>query len=507
MKRPVLAVGAGLLVTGLVAAPSQAATGTDSTRLRSAVTVNGIFEHLQAFQDAAALSTPSFGYPTRVDGSPGFTASVDYAARVFREAGYDVRVEPFTFDRYVETADVVLQQTAPVATSYLPNVDVITMEYSPAGSVAGAVQAVDLVIPPGATAGTSTSGCEAADFAGFTPGNIALIQRGTCTFRAKVENAAAAGAVGVIIFNEGQPGRQETLNGTLGAPLGPVPAVGIGYELGAALAATAGLRMRIGVSAEVRSTESFNVIADSRTGRSDRTVVVGAHLDSVTEGPGIQDNGSGSAAILELAQQFSALGIAPRNKVRFALWGGEEFGLLGAEAYLAGLSTTQLKGIALNLNFDMIASPNYVRFVYDGNGSATPAAGPNGSGVIEDVFLQYFAAQGLASKPTAFDGRSDYGPFIDRGIPAGGLFTGAEGIKTEAEAAVYGGTAGAAYDHCYHQACDDIGNVNREAMDQMSDAMAHTVLQFAMTTSAVNGTGKAATTKSDLDYKGSRLRK
>jgi Zn-dependent M28 family amino/carboxypeptidase len=173
------------------------------------------------------------------------------------------------------------------------------------------------------------------------------------------------------------------------------------------------------------------------------------------------------------------------------------------------LSSRQIKDIAVNLNFDMVGSPNFVRFVYDGDGSNTPLAGPNGSAVVEDVFLDYFGLQGLQTEATAFDGRSDYGPFIAVGVPAGGLFTGAEGIKTEAQAAVYGGTAGVAYDPCYHQACDTFKNNSDTALDQMSDAAAHSVLTFAMTSSAVNGTdkGKAWGHTEDLDFWGSQLQK
>jgi Zn-dependent M28 family amino/carboxypeptidase len=156
----------------------------------------------------------------------------------------------------------------------------------------------------------------------------------------------------------------------------------------------------------------------------------------------------------------------------------------------------------------MVASPNFVRFVYDGDGSGTGTKGPNGSGNIEKVFNSYFASQGLATDPTAFDGRSDYGPFIDRGIPAGGLFTGAEGVKTAAQAAVYGVTAGVAYDHRYHQLCDNISNLNNTALDQMSDGIADAVLQFAMTSSDVNGTAKASTqATASTNFFGSLLRK
>jgi Zn-dependent M28 family amino/carboxypeptidase len=142
----------------------------------------------------------------------------------------------------------------------------------------------------------------------------------------------------------------------------------------------------------------------------------------------------------------------------------------------------------LNLNFDMIASPNFVRFVYDGDGSDTPTAGPAGSAQIEQVFLNWFASEGLATTPTAFDGRSDYGPFIARGAPAGGLFTGAEGIKTAAQAAVYGGVAGLAYDPCYHQLCDNITNLNSTAFDQMSDGAATALVVFGFTKQAVTAT-------------------
>jgi Zn-dependent M28 family amino/carboxypeptidase len=364
----------------------------------------------------------------------------------------------------------------------------------------------DIVLP---SPGGSTSGCEASDFPAAVAGKIALIQRGTCTFRQKAENAQAAGAIGVVIFNEGDTEeRSGILFGTLDPPQMMLPVIGTSTAVGQELLAT-GTAVRIAVTAVVIPTESANVIADTRSGRTDRTVVVGAHLDSVTEGSGINDNGSGSATILEVAKQLSTLGVKPVNRVRFAWWGGEEFGLLGAEHYVSTLPAKELKDIALNLNFDMVGSPNFVRFVYDGDGSATGTKGPSGSGNIEQVFLDYFASQRLPVEATAFDGRSDYGPFIDRGIPAGGLFTGAEEIKTAAQAAIYGGTAGIALDPCYHAACDTYPtNLNDTALDQMSDATADAVLQFAMTSSAVGGTGKSSSSKeASTELKGSSLRK
>ncbi|MET3921537.1 M28 family peptidase [Arthrobacter sp. UYEF20] len=194
------------------------------------------------------------------------------------------------------------------------------------------------------------------------------------------------------------------------------------------------------------------------------------------------------------------------NKVRFAFWGGEEDGLIGSDYYVSQLSARELKDQALNLNFDMVGSPNYVRYVYDGDGSSYGAAGPDGSGFVEKVFLDYFASQNLPAAATAFDGRSDYSGFIANGIPAGGLFTGAEALKTPEEAAVFGGTAGAPQDACYHAACDSIGNVNTTVLEQMADAVAHATLTFAKTKSAINGTA-AGKGFADLEFKGhSRLK-
>ena len=155
---------------------------------------------------------------------------------------------------------------------------------------------------------------------------------------------------------------------------------------------------------------------------------------------------------------------------------------MGSEAYMASLPQAERDKIAAMLNFDMVGSPNFVRFVYDGDlsDSEPPEGGaPAGSAEIERLFLDYFESQGLATEPTAFDGRSDYGPFIFAGIPAGGLFTGAEEIKTPEQAAIYGGVAGQPYDPCYHLGCDDLGNLNNVALDQMSDAAAHATITLA----------------------------
>ena len=159
------------------------------------------------------------------------------------------------------------------------------------------------------------------------------------------------------------------------------------------------------------------------------------------------------ASQLVLAEELSSEGHVPAQRIQFAFWGAEELGLIGSSRYVNSLSSSEQREILWNLNFDMVASPNFARFIYDGDGSSFGSPGPNGSDLIESEFQSFFEQQGLAFEATAFDGRSDYGPFIMAGIPAGGLFTGAEGIK-DAGQSVYGGSVGEPFDACYHLECD-----------------------------------------------------
>ncbi|WP_222863213.1 M20/M25/M40 family metallo-hydrolase [Agromyces mariniharenae] len=505
-----------------------AAVPTDTSALRNAVNADEIMQQLEGLQQIADANGG-----TRASGTPGYDESIEFIQTQLEAVGYEVTVQPFEFNSFRELSDPVFQQVSPNPTDYVQGEDFFTAEYSGSGNVTAPLEAVDLVLPPGAAASTSNSGCEPEDFAGFTIGNIALVQRGTCDFSVKAHNAAEAGAAGVIIFNEGQEGRQETLNPTLGDQFSDdLPVIGTSFAIGndlAALLEQGEVVIHLETETEIElDVPTANLIAETPTGRDDRVVMAGAHLDSVPDGPGINDNGSGSATLLETALQMAELDIAPRNTVRFAWWGAEEAGLVGSQFYVDSLSKKQAQQIQLYLNFDMIGSPNYGRFVYDGSGDAFGIKGPTGSGNIERVFEEYFASQELASEPTAFDGRSDYDAFITRGIPAGGLFTGAEDAKEADEVALYGGLstfegAPVSYDPCYHQACDSmdpiddgadaelyealndaydgalewngtITNVNQTGLEEMADATAHAILTFAMSTSSVSGTAKASPT-------------
>ncbi len=491
MKRLFLIVSAIATVVMLIGASVAIAdpNNNNSAKLRAAVTSEGVFEHLEAFSAFAAANNGN-----RLSGTTGYDVAAAYVADKAQAAGYDVSMQEFQFLFVADRTAPVLSQIAPTPTNYVNGVDFQTMTYSGSGDVTAPLVAVDLLIPP---VGGSTSGCEAADFAGFPVGAIALVQRGTCTFRAKVDNAAAAGATAVIIMNEGNtPARSGLLAGTLSPPLAAILAVGTSFALGDSLrnGVTSGptgrtMRVRVDMIAENRTTT--NVIAETPGGDPDNVVVVGAHLDSVSVTAAMNDNGSGSAAILEIAEQMAK--VKPRNKVRFIWFGAEEFGLIGSTFYVNSLTAAERESIALMLNFDMLGSPNFVRFVYDGDNSTFPA-GPGGnlagspeSGIVESVFNHYFAAQGLASAPVALGGNTDYRPFLLAGITIGGLFTGAGGIKTDAEAAIFGGTAGQPYDPCNHLPCDDLDNIDQTVLGEMSDAAAHSVITFAQSTAILNG--------------------
>jgi len=474
---------AALTAVPAVAGPRSCTKRTNDTiaKLLECVTLAGVREHQAALQEIADDNGGN-----RFAGLPGHDASVEYVVDRLEAAGYDPTVQPFDYLAFTPLGPSELEQAAPNQITYTEGVDFGLIDQSDPGDVTAAVTSVDLQLGLG---NTSTSGCEAADFAGFPAGNIALLQRGSCTFELKAENAAAAGAVGIVIFNQGNlddpsrlgiPAVTLTANNTSG-----IPVLGTTYALGAELALTAGLEMRVFANSLREIKTTYNVLAEL-AGTSDTVVMVGGHLDSVSAGPGINDNGSGSAAILDIAEAMRK--VEPVNTVRFAWWSAEESGLVGSDFYVNSLTADELDDIALYLNFDMIGSPNYVRFVYDGDGTVGPA-GPPGSEAIEDLFVDFYDDRGLESEPTAFDGRSDYGPFIAEGvdIPAGGLFTGAEGIKTDAQVAVYGGVAGEQYDPCYHEACDTFANNNNAVLDLNSDAIAFATLTYAMDTSSVTG--------------------
>lgn len=502
MRKTLLAAIA-VLAAALIVAPAASAIDKVKTgKLRKGVTLDGILEHERAFQDIALANDDN-----RAATTPGYDASVEYVANKLRRAGYRVTLDPFSFPSWVKNGPSTFQRTdVDPDVTYVEDTDYIVAQFAAGADVAGPIFVVgNTQIPPAGGPGTSVSGCAPADFAGIPAGAVALIQRGTCPFTQKYENAQAAGAAATLIFNDGFEGREAPLATTAGFD-NDIPAAMISNDIGEALAAAPGAAVRLAVDATTTPNEEINVIADSVKGDKDRTIVVGAHLDSVAEGPGINDNGSGSSGILEIAEQIAKLPENPRNRLRFAFWGAEESGLVGSTAYVTEqVENGKIGQIEANLNFDMIGSPNFVRFVYDGDLSDSPpppSGAPAGSAQIEGVFNRFFDRQGQAYLPTAFDGRSDYGPFIANGVPAGGLFTGAEGRKTPEQEAVFGGVAGMQFDPCYHQACDTFFNLSYPALDQMSDAAAHTTWTLARSKSPVTSAQAAKAKKAKRAKRG-----
>lgn len=436
------------------------------------------YRHLQKFQ---AIADANDGH--RAAGSPGHDASAEYVYKLLKKAGYKVTKQQFSFT-YTETLAEKLSVLSPSPR----DIGISAMSYTkstPEGGIEAAVENVPV---------DGTTGCEAADYASGTfTGKLALIRRGGCDFAAKQAAAAEAGAVGALIFNN----EEGELSGTLGGPENAkIPTGGLTKADGEQLAKDVAAG-EVKVSFEVRELqeerETDNVVAETPGGDADRTVMLGAHLDSVTEGPGINDNGSGSAALIETALELADAtrygkhnphdrkSDQPRNKVRFAWWSAEENGLLGSEEYVAKLSEADRKKVALYLNFDMVASPNAAQFIYDGDDSdgQGEGPGPEGSAQLERDINRFLDREDEPYEGTDFDGRSDYGPFIAVGIPSGGTFTGAEGIKTKAQAKKFGGEAGVAYDACYHAACDDLGNLDMKAFDTNIDIVANAVGTYA----------------------------
>lgn len=489
----VTAAATAALLGAMASPPAYAEPNNNTVRkLTNAVTVDGVVEHLEAFQEIADANGGD-----RAAGRPGYEASVDYVVEQLEAAGYDPTVQEFPFTYAEEFSE--LERISPFPRVFEQGSEFLRNTFD-SGTPEGTATGTLFVIP----AADATDGCEAGDYAGMAAGQIALIQRGGCGFAVKALAAQAAGASGAIIYNN-TAGMINMIGDATGLT---IPVVFASQVAGENLATTpcATVRVEVDFTAEQRTT--YNVLAETASGDDDNTVMAGAHLDSVQDGAGINDNGSGSAALLETAIQMAK--VKPTNTVRFAWWGAEEEGLLGSEYYVEQLSDEEAEDIALYLNFDMVASPNYMFGIYDGDnsgGTAAPGFIPEGSAQIEDVFEKFYADRGEPSQDSEFSGRSDYGPFIAVGIPAGGLFTGAEVPKTAAEAALYGGVAGASYDPCYHEPCDNlvgagqdvalydqlredytlIGNVNVHALDVNSDAIATAILTFAYDTSTVNG--------------------
>jgi hypothetical protein len=481
-------------------------------KLVDCVTKDDLWAHMVKFQQIADANPGADGHPSRNSGEPGYKASADYVAKVMRAAGYKVTLQEYKFDYFSFVGTPLMREDSPTPESFGLGTD-----FNP-GPVAGSATAKMLqpaggIVVPATPNPSSASGCAASDFAGFTPGNIALIQRGTCTFAEKVANAEAAGASAAVIFNEGNPGRTALFSGSL-AGTEKIPVLFTSYAVGTQLLAQYVPGSAPVLTVDVKAIEDpnrsdWNVIADSRGGDPNNILVVDAHLDAIY-GAGMLDNASGSATILDIAQQLKNTNT--RNKLRFIWFGGEELGLLGSDYYVNVNPPADLAKIKFDLDADVTATPNYVAGVLDPKdgvdlfqrnpGTPMPPSIWAPSAIGRDYGIDYLNSIGKNHILFSADG-TDAFMFQQAGIPASGVLTGQDCCKLASDVALFGGfegnfegtvpgTDGGCVDNPFRW-CDNLSNNDPDVLTWMSKTFANMVGHMAYDTqvfdSAKNGGG------------------
>lgn len=467
--------GAVLAVAVLLGGCSSAPTpAKDLARdLANKVTVDGMYVHLRKLQEIADANNRS-----RADGTPGYDASVDYVAQTLRDKGFDVQTPEF--ERLAVASPGKPTLTAAGRTYPVDQASLLTP------TPKGGLRAVTL-------RPQKPAGCTAADYGMRTMTNaIAVVDDTGCSIVDKQNTAVAEGALGLLVVSN---------PGTSGSPKGlftagyyralTVPVAVIDADADAALRRTEA-PVLLTLDAKAAMAKSRNVLAQTRTGDTRNVVMAGAHLDTVAGSPGINDDGTGVAALLETA---AALGGQAQitNAVRFTFWGAEEAVLAGSTKYVQSLNRDQLNDIALYLNVDLLGSPNAGFFTYDGDqsGQANPDVPadtvPIGSAGIERTLAGYLNLAGIRPADMPLGKANDYSPFLDAGVPIGGATTGAAQRKTELQARLWGGTAGVAFDRNYHLPGDTVDNVNRDALAVTGPGVAFAVGTYAQSIEGVNG--------------------
>jgi hypothetical protein len=522
-----LCVAAGLLAPATAGAVSSngCANRVNDTpeKLVPCIRTDDLWGYMTHFQAIADANLGPDGHASRNSGEPGYKASVDYVAGLMRQAGYNVKIQPYTFDYFAYQGTPSMSEISPTAHDYA-----LVSEWNPGRSTGSATAdlqpAGGIVIP---SPGGSTSGCVPSDFTGFVAGRIALIQRGTCTFSLKIQNAQNAGAAGVIIFNEGNtPARTGVFSGSLSS-VPPIPVAFTSFSAGQALFneyqsavanGTALPRMSLSVQGiHDPNRQDWNVIAESKGGDPSHVLVVDAHLDAIY-GAGMLDNASGSATILDIAQTMRKA--HPLNKLRFIWFGGEELGLLGSSFYVNSLSPTDLGHIFYDIDSDVTATPNYDIGILDpaavdffGRTASTPpcSVAPPGvtcfpdsvygpSQISRDQSIAYFNSIGknhILFSPVGTDAYN----FNVAGIPASGLLTGQDCCKTQEEVNLFGGSLGnydgnipsfdgGCVDNPFRW-CDNLSNNDPNVLTFMSQALANTVVRMAFDRSVAGATDVA----------------
>ncbi|MCI4011775.1 M28 family peptidase [Brevibacterium sp. ZH18] len=477
---------AGLVLGGMTPALATGTAGpTEHTDM--GVTGDAVMNHLQKISD---ISTAHADEGFRALGTPGYKEAVEYVEKTLEATGaYNVKRQDLEHEsQKFPTVEV--------------SVDGQALKVIPASFTEGTTEPLTdlpVVLPVDddySDLASGQLGCASSDFDDSAKGALVLVARGTCAFGEKTQAATDAGAAAVILYNNDTSAPDEDLNATLGERIkNGAPTVGASYNVGNDLltavqeaGADEAPLADFTLETEYTTETTWNVIAETKAGDHDNVQMLGAHLDGVDEGPGVNDNGSGTAALLASAEALAKQPTDPDNAIRFGWWAAEEEGLVGSTHYVESLSKPELAKVKSYMNFDMIGSDNYIVGTLDSDGSDVPIPDgvnvPEGSAELEKIFTDYFADNDQKNVGTDFSGRSDYQAFIDNGIPASGLFSGADGTKTEQEAEWFGGTAGDKHDTNYHQATDTIENVNKDSIDIFAPAIAYSVHTLAYDLSA-----------------------
>jgi hypothetical protein len=479
------------------------------SKLVECIQTADLWAHLEAFQAIADANPGPDGKASRNSGEPGYKASVDHVVDLMTKAGYDVTIQKYKFDYFAYAGIPDLGEVSPIVHDY--NLGVDWLPGKSVGNTKALLQPAGGIVIPPTPVSSSTSGCTSADFSGFTAGHVALIQRGGCNFGVKILNAVAAGATGVIIFNEGNPGRQGLLSGSIvdanGNPF--IPTIPVAFTTFAVASTpppdgqgllnqfSAGTAPSMNVSVQGivnHDADDYNVIAESKGGDKNHVLVIDAHLDAIY-GAGMLDNATGSTAILDIALKMK--NVNPLNKLRFIWFGGEELGLLGSRFYVNNLTSTEASHIGYDLDADVFGTPNFIIGILDPAAPdffsrTVPATFPNrvykASQVSRDQSVSFFDNLGLNHELLSPNG-TDAFSFNQIGVPASGLLTGQDCCKSQDEVNLFGGKVGN-YDGnigtfdggCVDQPfrwCDNIANVNQANFTLMSKAFASTVVQMA----------------------------
>jgi hypothetical protein len=506
-----LAVGLAAPARAADPTPAQCDARVNDTpgKLIPCIQTDDLWNHMKAFQAIADANPGLDGHPSRNSGEQGYWESVQYVKNKMEAAGYNVTIQPYTFTYTSFVGTPTWHQSAPTSRDFT-----LVTDWNPGtsnGTADADIQPAGGIIIPPTPASSSTSGCTAADFSGFTAGHIALVQRGGCNFGVKVLNAQAAGATGVVIFNEGNPGRTGTLSGSLldanNNPFVPaIPVAFTSFDIGNTLnnqykaGTTPHMRLDIHVVIDPNRLD-WNVIAESKGGDKNHVVVVDAHLDAIF-GAGMLDNASGSATILDVAEKMK--NVTPRNKLRFIWFGGEELGLLGSTFYVNTLSSNELSHIGYDLDADVTATPNYLIGVLDPAApdlfsrtvsSTFPNRVYKASTIARDQAVGYFDSIGKNHQfisPVGTDAFS----FNAVGIPASGLLTGQDCCKTQDEVDRFGGFLGnyegnvpsfdgGCVDNPFRW-CDNLANNDPAVMTFMSKAFADMTVRMAFDTKVMS---------------------